>query len=193
MPYLPAGCYEPLVTPQTMTIRTFWTIFLKILGIWLVLDSVTVIPQFISTLFYPDHYDTGLGLPLSIAVLLLTIGVYLFILRLFVFKTAWLIDKLHLDNGFEEEKIDLNVQLTTVLTVTTIVFGGLMFVDSFPELCKEIFVFLQQKNVFRENPGSGLIIFLLVKTILSYILMTNSKQFVAFINRQTSKQNDNHE
>ncbi|MBL0074339.1 MAG: hypothetical protein IPP34_22105 [Bacteroidetes bacterium] len=130
-----------------MTIRTFWTIFIKILGIWLVLDSVTVIPQFISSLFYPDPYDTGLGLPLSIAVLLLTIGVYLFILRLFVFKTAWLIDKLHLDKGFEEEKIDLNVQLTTVLTVTTIVIGGLMFVDSFPKLCKEIFVFLQQKNI----------------------------------------------
>ncbi len=176
-----------------MTIRTFWTIFLKILGIWLVLDSVTVIPQFISTLFYPDPYDTGLGLPLSIAVLLLTIGVYLFILRLFVFKTAWLIDKLHLEKGFDEEKIDLNVQLTTVLTVTTIVIGGLMFVDSFPELCKEIFVFLQQKNVFRENPGSGLIIFLLVKTILSYILMTNSKQVVAFINKQTAKQDGNNE
>ncbi|MBK7969388.1 MAG: hypothetical protein IPK08_10860 [Bacteroidetes bacterium] len=54
---------------------------------------------------------------------------------------------MHLDKGFEEEKIDLNVQLTTVLTVTTIVIGGLMFVDSFPKLCKEIFVFLQQKNI----------------------------------------------
>ncbi|MBK7389082.1 MAG: hypothetical protein IPI23_08430 [Bacteroidetes bacterium] len=166
-----------------MTIRTFWTIFIKILGIWLVLDSVTVIPQFISSLFYPDPYDTGLGLPLSIAVLLLTIGVYLFILRLFVFKTAWLIDKLHLEKGFDEEKIVLNVQLTTVLTVTTIVIGGLMFVDSLPALCKEIFVFLQQKNIFRENPESGWIIFHLVKTILSYLLMTNSKQVVAFINK----------
>lgn len=168
-----------------MTIKTFWTIFLKILGIWLVLDSVTVIPQFISTLFYSDPYDTGLGLPLSIAVLLLTIGVYLFILRLFVFKTAWLIAKLHLDKGFEEEKIDIHVHLTTVLTVTTIVIGGLIFVDSLPELCKEVFVFLQQKTIFRENPGSGWLIFLLVKTILSYLLMTNSKQVVAFINRQT--------
>lgn len=168
-----------------MTIKTFWTIFLKILGIWLVLDSVTVIPQFISTLFYPDPYDTGLGLPLSIAVLLLTIGVYLFILRLFVFKTAWFIDKFHLEKGFDEEKIDLNVQLTTVLTVTTIVIGGLMFVDSLPQLCKEIFVCLQQKNIFRENPRSGWLIFLLVKTILSYLLMTNSKQVVAFINKQT--------
>ncbi|MBL0074210.1 MAG: hypothetical protein IPP34_21425 [Bacteroidetes bacterium] len=131
-----------------MTIRTFWTIFLKILGIWLVLDSVTVIPKFISTLFYPDPNDTGQLFALSIALLVLTIGVYLFILRLFVFKTAWLIDKLHLDKGFDEEKIDLNVQLTTVLTVTTIVIGGLMFVESFPELCKEIFVFFATEKHF---------------------------------------------
>ena len=176
-----------------MTIRTFWTIFIKILGIWLVLDSVTVIPQFISTLFYTDPNDTGQGFALSIALLLLTIGVYLFILRLFVFKTAWLIDKLHLDKGFDEEKIDLNVQLSTVLTVTTIVIGGLMFVDSLPQLCKQTFVFFQQKNMFRESPTSGWIIFHLVKTILGYLLMTNSKQVVAFIDKQTSKQNDNNE
>jgi len=176
-----------------MTIRTFWTIFIKILGVWLVLDSVTVIPQFISTLFYTDPNDTGQVFALSIALLLLTIGVYLFILRLFVFKTAWLIDKLHLDKGFDEEKIDLNVQLSTVLTVTTIVIGGLMFVDSLPQFCKQTFVFFQQKNMFRESPTSGWIIFHLVKTILGYLLMTNSKQVVAFIDKQTAKQNDNNQ
>ena len=29
-----------------MTIRTFWNLFIKILGIWLVLSFLTVIPQF---------------------------------------------------------------------------------------------------------------------------------------------------
>ena len=176
-----------------MTIRTFWTIFIKILGIWLVLDSVTVIPQFFSTLFYVDPNDTAQSFSLTAALLLLTIGIYIFILRLFVFKTAWLIDKLHLDKGFDEEKIDLNVQLSTVLTVTTIVIGGLMFVDSLPQLCKQTFVFFQQKNMFRESPTSGWIIFHLVKTILGYLLMTNSKQVVAFIEKQTAKQNDSNE
>ena len=176
-----------------MTIRTFWTIFIKILGIWLVLDSVTVIPQFFSTLFYVDPNDNTQSFALTAALLLLTIGIYIFILRLFVFKTAWLIDKLHLDKGFDEEKIDLNVQLSTVLTVTTIVIGGLMFIDSLPQLCKQTFVFFQQKNMFRESPTSGWIIFHSVKTILGYLLMTNSKQVVAFIEKQTAKQNDSNE
>lgn len=176
-----------------MTIRTFWTIFIKILGIWLVLDSVTVIPQFFSTLFYVDRNDNTQSFALTAALLLLTIGIYIFILRLFVFKTAWLIDKLHLDKGFDEEKIDLNVQLSTVLTVTTIVIGGLMFIDSLPQLCRQTFVFFQQKNMFRESPTSGWIIFHSVKTILGYLLMTNSKQVVAFIEKQTAKQNDSNE
>lgn len=170
-----------------MTIRTFWTIFIKILGIWLVLNSVTVIPQFLSTLYFVDPNDDSQSFVLTAVLLLLVIGIYIFILRLFVFKTAWLIDRLHLDKGFDEEKIDLNVQLSTVLTVATIVIGGLMFVDSLPQLCKQIFVFFQQKSMFRESPISGWIIFHLIKTILGYLLMTNSKQVVAFIGKQTAK------
>ncbi|CAN0493689.1 unnamed protein product, partial [Phaeothamnion confervicola] len=168
-------------------------IFIKILGIWLVLGSVTVIPQFVMTFFSVGSNDTAQGFALAAALLLLTIGIYIFILRLFVFKTAWLIDKLHLDKGFNEEKIDVNVQLSTVLTVTTIVLGGLMLVESLPQLCKQIFEFFQQKNMFSETPTSGWIIFHFVQAILGYLLMTNSKQVVEFIHKQPVKQNDNNE
>ena len=180
---------------RKMTIRTFWTIFIKILGIWLVLDSITVIPQFLSALpfFGANNDDNIFGIGVVIGLLLLTIGIYIFILRLFVFKTAWLIDKLQLDKGFEEDKLDLNVQLSTILTVATIVIGGLMFIDGLPQLCRQIFVFFQQKNIFRESPTSVWIIFHLVKTILGYLLMTNSKQVVAFIDKQTTKPDDNNE
>ena len=173
-----------------MTIRTFWTIFIKILGIWLVLNSMTVLPQFLSTLFLTDPNDTLLGSALVASALLLTIGLYIFTFRFFIFRTSWVIDKLHLEKGFEEERIDLKVQLSTVLTVATIVVGGLIFVDSLPELCRQIFLFFQQKNMFRESPTSGYIIFQLVKTLLGYLLMTNSKQVVIFIGKQTEKLND---
>ena len=176
-----------------MTIRTFWTIFIKIIGIWLVLDSVTVIPQFFSTLFLTNPSDTSQSFALTLAFLLFTIGIYIFILRLFVFKTAWLIDKLHLDKGFEEERIDMNIQLSTVLTVATIVAGGLMFAESLPLLCKQIFVSLQQNGMYKERPAKGWIIFYSVKTMLAYLLMTNSKKVVSFIDKQTAKQNDNNE
>ena len=182
---------KPFQNDTTMTIRTFWTIFIKILGIWLVLGSVTVIPQFFLTSISVGSNKTAENFALVAALLLLTIGIYIFILQLFVFKTSWLIDKLHLDKGFDEEKLDLNVQLSTVLTVTTIVLGGLMFVDSLPQLCKQTFKFFQEGDIFSESPTSGWIIFHFVNTILGYLLMTNSKQVVEFIHKQTATQNDN--
>ena len=35
-----------------MTVRSFWTIMIKILGIWLGLGFLAIIPQFISALTY---------------------------------------------------------------------------------------------------------------------------------------------
>lgn len=171
-----------------MTIRTFWTIFIKILGIWLVLDSINVIPELLSTLFFTDTSTTELGFGVTVLILLLIISIYIFILRLFVFKTAWLIDKLKLANGFDEEKIDINIELSTVLTVATIVIGGLIFVDSLPQLCKQLLVFLQQEYIFRESPTLGNVVFYLVKTVLGYLLMINNKQVVAFIHKQIAKE-----
>jgi hypothetical protein len=125
-----------------------------------------------------------------LCLLLLTISIYILILRFFVFRTTWIIDKLHLDKGFTEERIDLNIKLSTVLTIAVIVIGGFMFIDSLPQFCEQTFLFFQQKSIFRENPSSASIIFHLIKTIIGYLLMTNSKLVVAFIDKQSGKQND---
>jgi hypothetical protein len=176
-----------------MTIKTFWTIFLKILGIWLVLDCMTVIPQFFSTLFFVDTKYSSEYFAWTLVLLLSTIGLYILILRLFVFRTAWLIDKLKLDKGFDEEKLDINIQHTTVLTIATIVIGGLMFIDNLPLLCRQTFAFFQQQNVFRESPSSEWISLYLVETVLGYLLMTKSKFVIAFIDRKIVRQNNSDE
>lgn len=119
----------------------------------------------------------------------LTLLIYLLILRLFVFKTSWLIDKLHLEKGFKEERIDLNISQTTVLTIATIVVGALIFVNSFPTLCQQTFIFLRDKKMFSESQNSGWIIFHSVKTIIGYLLMTNSKIIVRFIDKQSKPEN----
>ncbi|HBZ65767.1 MAG TPA: hypothetical protein DEO70_02945 [Bacteroidales bacterium] len=173
-----------------MTIRTFWTIFIKILGISLVLSSLTVFPQFLAALpFFGSNYgDNVFGVGLIFGLLLLTIALYIFVLWLFVFKTAWLIDKLHLDKGFTDNRIELNIQQSTVLTVAVIVVGGLIFVDSFPQLCRQTFIFFQVNDLLKEDPNSGWIIFQLVKTIIGYLLMTNSQLVIKFIDRETKRE-----
>ena len=170
-----------------MTIRTFWTLFLKILGIWLILSGLTVIPQFISAFafFGDNHHDNFFAAIYIIALLLLTVGLYFVVLKLFVFNSNWLIDKLKLDKGFQEEKLDLSITLKTVLTIATIVIGGLILVDALPMLCKQIFTFIQQKSVFREDPQFNWVIFYLVKAIIGYLLMTNSKTVINYIDKKT--------
>jgi len=170
-----------------MTIRSFWTIFIKILGLWLVFDSITVIPQFISSLLYLNFGDSNFNYILSMVLLLIVVGIYFLILRLFVFKTSWLIDKLHLDKGFVEEKIELNIHHSTVLSIATIVIGGLMFIDGLPTFCKQVFEFFQQKNIFRQDPDSAWVIFSLAKTIIGYLLMTNSNFIVNIVEKQKNK------
>jgi hypothetical protein len=94
---------------------------------------------------------------------------------------------LHLDKGFTEDKIELNIKQSTVLTIAVIVVGGLIFVDSFPQLCRQIFVLFQQKNMFKDDPNSSWIIFQLVKTIIGYLLMTNSQLVIKFIDREAKE------
>ena len=117
--------------------------------------------------------------------MLLTVGLYFVVLKLFVFNSNWIIDKLKLDKGFQEEKIDLSITLKTVLTIATIVIGGIIFVDALPMLCKQIFTFMQQKSIFREDPQFMWIIFYSVKALIGYLIMTNSKLVIDFIHKKT--------
>lgn len=107
-----------------MSLKTFWTILIKILGIWLILESLSVL----SSAFWAIPWDTPFAeyILAIIVIIILTLAIYGIILWLFVFKSSWLIDKLRLDKGFTEEKIDLNVQRSTVLTIAVIVIGGIM-------------------------------------------------------------------
>ncbi|MCB9361124.1 MAG: hypothetical protein H6587_12220 [Flavobacteriales bacterium] len=167
-----------------MTIKTFWTIFLKILGIYIVFGSLTVIPQFVSSLMLLDADN---GFIVSIIIILLTLGAYLLILRLFVFKTEWLINKLDLIKGFEEEKFEINIHRSTILKIAIIVIGGLIFIEDFPLFCKEMFSYFQQSNssgLFGSNPTSSWVIFYFIKTLLGYLMMTNSNRITNLIERQ---------
>jgi hypothetical protein len=170
-----------------MKVKTFWTILIKILGISLVISGLSVIMHIFSALpiFVSNPTDNVNGTAYFIGIVILTIALYVFVLWLFVFRTAWLINKLHLDKGFEEEEIGLNIKQSTVLTVAVIVVGGVIFIDSFPHLCKQIFVFIQSKNTIKETPGLEMVIVNLVKTIIGYLLMTNSQLVTKFINRKS--------
>lgn len=175
-----------------MTIRTFWNILLKILGIWLILSGFGVIPQFIWAFSIFENMPDGKITPglIYIAVLLfISVAVFILILWLFVFRSDWIISKLKLDKGFDDEKIDLNIRLNTALTIAVTVIGGLMFADALPQLLRNIYSAFQHDELVRKDPTTPLLIMYLVKTIIGYLLMTNSR----FVTRFIAKQNPENE
>jgi hypothetical protein len=167
-----------------MTIKTFWTIFLKILGLWLLTEALPVLNQLVLSLSRRYYTQDTEFIYEAVLIALVVIVIYGFILWLFLLKTAWLIHVLKLDKGFTEEKIELTVSHATVLSIATIVIGGLMFIDSFPQLCRDAFSLFQARTIFRESPDSMWVIFHLVQTVIAYLLMTNSHVVVKLLNRK---------
>jgi len=163
-----------------MTIRTFWNILLKILGIYLVVQGVGVIMPYLAV--FTTTFAMGTDDMIYYIVLTLSIlAAYFFILWLFVFKTSWLIDRLDLENGFDEERIDLKGDFSAIMTIAIIVIGGIMLIESLPMLAREFSLYIQRKEIaFQENPSIGWTIFYIVKAMIGYLLMTNSKPIAAF-------------
>jgi hypothetical protein len=176
-----------------MTIRTFWNILLKILGIYLVVSGVSVIMSHLSmvaTIFAMGTDDMIYYIATTLSILV----AYFFILWLFVFKTSWLIDRLDLENGFEEERIDLKGDFSAIMTIAIIVIGGIMLIESLPMLAREFSLYIQRKEIaFQENPSIGWTIFYVVKAMIGYLLMTNSKPIATFIYKKSPKNEEDAE
>ena len=172
-----------------MTVKNFWTILLKVLGIWLAIGALSTISQFVTAFSFIGTNANWWNSLYIVFLLLVTLGVYVLVLWLFVFKTSWLINILKLEKGFAEDKIEFDIQSSVVLKIATIVVGAFVFIDSLPHFCSQTFMFFQQKNVLVDNTAAGWVILYLVKTVIGYLLMTNSKSVVEFIEKHEKKAN----
>lgn len=173
-----------------MTPRSFWMIIIRIIGIWIVLDSISVLSQFISYFFMFNSSNDWLILISSIGLLLITIICYFLVLYLCVFKTGWIIDKLKLDRGFVEEKFELKIHHSTILQIAVIVIGGILFIKVFPLFCKSLILYVKQSNASDRTyfkPEWSSVLFYFIETFISVYLMRNSRQIVNLIERQRRK------
>jgi len=170
--------------------RSLFALIVKIIGIYLLIGAIVAIPQMVTTLLSfrgQISYADSSQLYAIAFFLLITVAIYITIMRYCLFKTEWLIEKLHLDKGFTEEKLELNVHRSTVLKIAVIVIGCVMVIDNLPLLCREVFVYFQTSapNLgFKENPSSKYIVIDFVKFFIGLFLMTSSRLVVNFIERR---------
>jgi len=173
-----------------MSPRSLFTIIIKIIGIYLIIEAIIFLPTFIAPMYqYIQDMSRTPQKDLLTAVfyVLLALGVYLLILRYCLFKTDWLIDKLHLDRGFTEEKFEINIHRSTVLKIAVIVIGSLMIIDSLPLLCKQAFSYTQMNRFdigVKQNPASPWLAYYFVKFCLGFSLVSTNRMVVNFIERK---------
>jgi len=169
-----------------MTPRTLWTIILKIFGLYILLqlfDQLSQIANFIIAIF--QRHDPQIVLQFS--AMIFSLGVYLFMLIAFMFKTDWLIDKLRLEKGFREGKIQLNIHRSTVLKIAVVFFGLMLLIDSVPSFLQDVFEYYQNVNMyngFSRYPKGGWVIFNLAKVLIALSMITYSTLIVNFIERK---------
>ena len=176
-----------------MTPRNFFTVVLKILGLVLLLSVITMMVEFIgavySILFGPSigsMVNTG-SIAIEAAFTIGTLLIFFFVIRLFLFKTDYLINKLSLGKHFTEEKISIDESYPALVTVASIVTGGVIIVNTLPDFCGGVFNYFQQMHlkVFNSiGPSPYAIIVNAIKILLGYLLITNSRQIANWVEKR---------
>lgn len=167
-----------------MLINTFWKIIIKIIGLWLVFGCISLIPQFFSTLSFTNgniNFDSLLLVWIAVFGVII---LYIFIIRLFLFKTEWIIEKLKLEKNFNEERINIDFKGLELLTIVTSIIGALIIIESLPDFCSGIFNFFQQKMLFRDYPDSHWLVYHFIKLIIGYLLLTKGKSIAKYIGKE---------
>jgi hypothetical protein len=185
--------YLPNLYPTIMTPRSFWAILIKILGLYIILESLASVPNFLGSVYYVFSTTFGQdnsGFLFLTLYYIVVICVYGLLFYYCLFKTDWIIDKLKLDKGFEDERFEFNIHRSTVLKIIIMVTGGVLLVDSVPMLCRQILSYIQERNKYISpvsHPATGYIIIYSVKIFIGYFMLTCSRMMINFMEARRKK------
>jgi hypothetical protein len=167
-----------------MTKRDFFRILIKIFGLYsAVITLFSVVPQNISSLYFGD--ESTYVILWVLAVLGIVISLFLFLL----FKSDYIIDKLKLDKGFDEEQIilgDLNNE--NVFKLALIIIGGFLVIDYTPNLLFDMVNAFKLKATYTSIEGTNVDYFQIsigiINVIIGYLFITNYKSIANYLNKK---------
>lgn len=170
-----------------MEIKTFWKIIIKGIGLWLLINALYIIPQLTSSLSFIDNELNWNHLFVVLAINLVIFFIYILLVRLFLFKSEWLVNKLKLENDFTEKRIDVGIASETILRIIIVITGALIFVNGLPNLISHIFQFIRQKELIKNYPETSWLLYHFLHTLFGYLIMTNSKLIGKFIDKRSKE------
>lgn len=170
-----------------MSVRTLFNIILKVIGILFLKELITSTPQFLSTIYLllSDDKLSSSNYVWILCVLIFNVSFFIFPFVFLIFKTEYVIDLLKLGDGLFEDNITFNMHRSTVLSITVMVVGGILFVEEIPALFYKVYQFFFYKKTGLSNENIPTLIYLsIIKVIVGLFLMIGQRQIVNLIERQ---------
>lgn len=165
-----------------MSIKSVWLLVLKLMGIYLCLGFFETIMIVFSQLINRGTYDF-----LLFGAYLGSLLFYFAVIYCLLFKTNQLIQWFHLEKNFDLETVNLGLSTTSIVRIAVIVLGGLTFIDNVSSLISQLLTFFQQELLFKNYSRAQPLVFAFVKTVIGYLLLTNSYYVTRLIEKQQSK------
>jgi NADH:ubiquinone oxidoreductase subunit 5 (subunit L)/multisubunit Na+/H+ antiporter MnhA subunit len=178
-----------------MTPKNLFNIILKILGLFFIREIVIIIPPLISSIPYftnPDNFggDQFRNVELFPFIFtLIALAFYVFIIYQLLFNTNKIIDKLKLDQGFNQQEFSFNISTSLVLTISLIVIGGIILTNEIPNFCGNIFSYFQEKKLTHGMIKSNYTYLVIsgVKIIIGLLIIGERKRIVDFFEKRRNK------
>ncbi|MFI5136563.1 MAG: hypothetical protein ACHQIM_01965 [Sphingobacteriales bacterium] len=172
-----------------MELKTFWKIFLKIFSLYLIWQTLVILPSFFSTLIFVGGQDK-ITMFTTVSAIVFIALFFIFIIRYCLFQTDRVIDKLHLEKGFPDEKLEINIHRSSLLSIAIIILGGLMLADGLPLLVYHAFYYIQRSDAFikfQDNRATPYLVSNFLKVLFGYFMVADNRLIVNFIERKRKK------
>lgn len=179
-----------------MSAKDLFTVILKIIGIYLIKEVLVAIPSVLNTVILFSSDSLGYGL-FSLFISLLSLGVYVGIVYVLLFRTTWLITRLRLTDGVREELMQMKIHRSVIYTIAIIVSGIVILTFSIPSLIKGIYYWtqyidLRNRLLTLESFDYMSIVIPLTEVLIGLLFIGNQRMIINFIEsrkKQTVSEN----
>ena len=184
--------------------RKLFNIILKIFGLFFLREILNAIPQVISSLVQfisISEIEPGIA---TLVLSLLILAFYTLLVIQLLFKTNKIIDALKLDQGFaemdlslnEKERVPIALTSSSIFTMALIVIAGVILLDEIPNLCRQIYLYVDQAHFkfSTAKPDFSYFIFSIAKILIALLIIGERKRIIDFIeNRKSSNEAEEEE
>ena len=164
-----------------MTKRDFFILILKLFGLYSIVSVLfSVLPGSFSIIL-PEFSFTSILF--FIGIVIIVVGIFV----LLIFKSAKIVDLLHLDKGFDEDKIDLgNLNSLSIIKIGAIVIGGLLFLNNISSFINYlVYAFKAGQTGFGpENKNIFQLVISGLNILVGYLLITNYANIAKILSKE---------